>query len=206
MVCNMSRTMDCETRFAERAVMTEADRYKGRILIADDSPTVVSILQVTLEDEGYEVIPAIDGLEAMNKTYREEPDLIVLDIFMPKINGYQVCRLLKNDESTSHIPIIMLTGSERGDRFWSLRTGADEFQTKDFESLDLTGSIERLLSNRDVTYRLGGKASRSTEIVEPGDQIQILSKLTQLLDGELYKSTIEKIRLETILDSLGEGV
>ena len=66
--------------------MSEANIFKGRILIADDSPTVVNILQATLEAEGYEVIPAIDGLEAMNKTYRESPDLVILDIFMPKIN------------------------------------------------------------------------------------------------------------------------
>ncbi len=182
--------------------MSEANIFKGRILIADDSPTVVNILQATLEAEGYEVIPAIDGLDAMNKTYRESPDLVILDIFMPKINGYQVCRLLKDDEIMSHIPVIMLTGSERGDKFWSLETGADEFQTKDFEFLDLIGSIERLLADKNITDRSKEAARR----IEPGDEIQILSKLSNLLDRELYKSTVEKIRLETILDNLGEGV
>ena len=182
--------------------MSEANIFKGRILIADDSPTVVNILQATLEAEGYEVIPAIDGLEAMNKAYRESPDLVILDIFMPKINGYQVCRLLKDDEIMSHIPVIMLTGSERGDKFWSLQTGADEFQTKDFEFLDLIGSIERLLADKNIDDSPREAARR----IEPGDEIQILSKLSNLLDRELYKSTVEKIRLETILDNLGEGV
>jgi PAS domain S-box-containing protein len=173
-------------------------KAKGRILIADDSPTIINMLQTMLEDEGYEVISAMDGIEAINRAYQENPDLIVLDIFMPKINGYQVCRLLKYDEITSHIPVIMLTGSERGDKFWSLETGADEFRTKDFEFHGLMESIERLL--RSVTR----SALRITGSL--GDEIQILSKLGHLLDRELYNSTVEKIRLETILDSLGEGV
>jgi PAS domain S-box-containing protein len=186
--------------------MSQDNTYRSRILIADDSPTVLNILQVTLEEEGYEVIPAMDGLEAMNKACQESPDLVVLDIFMPKINGYQVCRLLKNDELTSHIPIIMLTGSERGDKFWSLETGADEFQTKDFEFLDLINSIQRLLSNRDIPSQPLRDTDSDMKDTEPDDEVEILSKLSQLLDRELYKSTIEKIRLETILDSLGEGV
>jgi signal transduction histidine kinase/CheY-like chemotaxis protein len=171
---------------------------KGRIVVADDSPTVLNMLQAMLENEGYEVMPAMDGVEAITKIYQEVPDLVVLDIFMPRINGYQVCRLLKYDEITSHIPIIMLTGSERGDKFWSLETGADEFRTKDFEFGGLIESIERLL--KPVTRN----ALQVTS--PPGDEIQILSKLSHLLDRQLYDSTIEKIRLATILDSLGEGV
>lgn len=185
-----------------------ANIFKGRILIADDSPTVVNILQTMLEDEGYEVIPAVDGIEAISKAYQEHPDLVVLDIFMPKINGYQVCRLLKYDEITSHIPIIMLTGSENGDRFWSLETGADEFRTKDFEFHGLVEAIERLLSPAEARAipRPRRDISRSVESSELDDEVQIMSKLSHLLDKELYNSTVEKIRLETILDNLGEGV
>ena len=186
--------------------MNEAKTSKGRILVADDSPTIVGILQAMLEGEGYEVIPAADGIEAISKAYQETPDLVVLDIFMPKINGYQVCRLLKYDEITSHIPIIMLTGSERGDRFWSLETGADEFRTKDFEFQGLMESIERLLSATGTARASKREVIEVLETSEPADEIQILSKLGYLLDRQLYRSTIERIRLETILDSLGEGV
>lgn len=187
-----------------------------RILVADDSPTVLNILQAMLEDQGYDVIPAMDGIEAISKAYKEHPDLIVLDIFMPKINGYQVCRLLKNDEITSHIPVVMLTGSEKGDKFWSLQTGADEFKTKDFEFHSLTETIERLLKRtldvravRHLKEEANAPASarpRSIEKDELDNEIQIMSKLSHLLDRELYNSTLEKIRLETILDNLGEGV
>jgi len=198
-----------------------ASASKGRILVADDSPTVLNMLQTLLEDEGYEVISAVDGIEAINKAYQELPDLAVLDIFMPKINGYQVCRLLKYDEATSDIPVIMLTGSERGDKFWSLETGADEFRTKDFEFHGLTESIERLIrSTRREESRVKSPPSQAFEKAPdsynlgervlgasaPSDEIEILSKLSHLLDRQLYNSTIEKIRLETILDSLGEGV
>ena len=178
--------------------MNRANASKGRILVADDSPTIVGILQAMLEEEGYEVIPAMDGIEAISKAYQEIPDLMVLDIFMPKINGYQVCRLLKYDEITAHIPIIMLTGSERGDRFWSLETGADEFRTKDFEFQGLMESIERLLSASRTARSSKREVIEVLETSEPADEIQILSKLSYLLDRQLYRSTIEKIRLETI--------
>ena len=186
--------------------MNRADTSKGKILIADDSPTVVNILQAILEEEEYEVIIANDGIGAINKAYQEHPDLVVLDIFMPKINGYQVCRLLKNDEITAHIPVIMLTGSESGDKFWSLETGADEFRTKDFEFDGLIEAIEKLLSNTKAIPRSHMEVGKSVESSELDDEVQIMSKLSHLLDRELYNSTIEKIRLETILDNLGEGV
>ena len=106
-----------------------------KILIADDSPTVVDILQFLLQSQGYEIVTASDGIEAISKTYETRPDLVLLDIEMPKMNGYQVCRLLKSDQATTKIPIVILTSrGQKRDRFWGLSTGADEFITKDFES------------------------------------------------------------------------
>ena len=180
--------------------MNRANLSKGRILVVDDSPIAVNILQARLEGEGYEVISAMDGIEAVKKVYQEHPDLIILDIFIPRINGYQVCRLLKHDDATFHIPIIMLTGSESGDRFWSLKTGADEFLTKDFELQDLMETVERLLSNSNAVRRPEKKPSNSIENGELDDEVFIMSKLTNLLDRELYNSTVEKARLETILN------
>jgi PAS domain S-box-containing protein len=180
---------------------TEQNGQK-RVLIADDSPTVLGILSLMLESEGYCVIQAKDGLEALNKAFLVRPDLVLLDIFMPKINGYQVCRMLKSDESTANIPIIMLTGSEKGDKFWSLETGADEFRTKDFEFHGLLDKIEELI----LIYEAERSAADESCVKEPEDEVEIFSKLSHLLDRELYKSTLEKIRLETILNCLNEGV
>src|SRR5450759_1599367 len=81
---------------------------EGRILLADDNRLVVKITSAILQDADYDVSVAWDGLEAINKAYAEEPDLVVLDVEMPKINGYQVCRLLKDDEITRDIPVVML--------------------------------------------------------------------------------------------------
>ena len=80
---------------------------EGRILLADDNKLVVKITSAILQDADYDVSVAWDGLEAINKAYAEEPDLVVLDVEMPKINGYQVCRLLKDDEITRDIPIAV---------------------------------------------------------------------------------------------------
>jgi len=91
---------------------------EGRILLADDNRLVVKITSAILQDADYDVSVAWDGLEAINKAYAEEPDLVVLDVEMPKINGYQVCRLLKDDEITRDIPIVMLTGrDQQSDKF-----------------------------------------------------------------------------------------
>ena len=85
---------------------------QANILLADDNKLVVKVTSTILEGAGYNVIVAWDGLEAINKAYAEEPDLVILDIEMPKVNGYQVCRLLKDDEFTRSIPIVMLTGRD----------------------------------------------------------------------------------------------
>ena len=86
---------------------------RKKILIADDSPTIIKMLTFMLSTLPCEVIAATDGVEAIKLSYRSHPDLILLDILMPKMNGYQVCRLLKDDEETRHIPIIMLTAKDQ---------------------------------------------------------------------------------------------
>src|SRR6476619_5808063 len=100
-----------------------------RILVADDSPLVVRMLTNLLQSQGYEVVTANDGIEATQRAYSEGADLIILDIFMPRMNGYQVCRLLKNDPVIAGVPVIILTGSEESGsaEFWSLETGANAF-------------------------------------------------------------------------------
>jgi len=87
-----------------------------KILIVDDSPLVHKIFGTQLEKAGFTVIHAEDGMEAINSTFVEAPDLIILDIKMPKINGYQVCRLLKDHPSTRNTPIVLITGETSVDR------------------------------------------------------------------------------------------
>ena len=82
----------------------------GKILVVDDEPHIVKLLQVRLEKNGYSVVVAYDGQEALDMTYQEDPDLIILDIMLPKIDGYNVCKTLRSVDKFKATPIVMLTG------------------------------------------------------------------------------------------------
>ena len=119
---------------------------KKRILIVDDERDIVETIQFMLESEGLECLTAYDGEDALLKARTENPDLILLDIMLPKINGYQVCRLLKSDEEYKHIPIIMLTAKvQESDKFWGKESGADDYVTKPFEMEKLIQKIQGYL-------------------------------------------------------------
>ncbi len=123
---------------------------KKKILAADDAPFLLTMVKDILEGGGYEVITASDGLEALNKARTEQPDLILLDVEMPKMPGYQVCRMLKFDEQHKHVPIIIVTArDEEKDKLTGLKTGADEYVTKPFDAKELlriVGDILKLKS------------------------------------------------------------
>ncbi len=118
------------------------------IFIADDESGFVSTLKSRLEFEGFGVTTAEDGKEALRLIYDEKPDLILLDIMMPNLNGYQVCRELKGNDDTSSIPILMLTAkSQESDKFWGREAGADDYVTKPFDMEELLEKIETLLNS-----------------------------------------------------------
>ncbi len=107
---------------------------KKKILIVDDEPDIVETLKFLVESEGFDCITALDGEEALKKAKELNPDLMVLDVMLPKINGYKVCRLLKFDNKYKHIPILMVTArSQEEDRIIGEETGADEYITKPFD-------------------------------------------------------------------------
>lgn len=105
-----------------------------KILAVDDSPTILEMIKSILIAGGYEVVTAADGAEALNVAKAETPDLILLDVMLPKLDGYRVCRLLKFDQNYKHIPIIMLTAkSEEQSVATGIRTGANLYLTKPIE-------------------------------------------------------------------------
>ena len=119
---------------------------KKKILIVDDEPDIVDTIKFNLELDGYDCLVSYDGLNAIEKVHREIPDLILLDVRLPKRNGYQVCRLLKFDEKYKHIPILMLTArAQQSDRQLGKNTGADEYITKPFEMDELVRHVKRYL-------------------------------------------------------------
>src|SRR3989338_4824607 len=119
---------------------------KKRILVVDDEPDIVNIVKKRLVDNGYDVIIAIDGQDALDKARKENPDLIVLDIMLPKMNGYNVCGLLKNDARYSKIPIIMFTArAQEEDMKLAEEVNADAYITKPFDSQALLSKIQELI-------------------------------------------------------------
>ena len=119
------------------------DSAVKKILIADDEPTLVSTLQYNLEREGYSVVIATDGEAAVAAARERHPDLIVLDIMMPRLNGLEVCRILRRE---MHVPIVILSarGDER-DRAAGVEAGADDYVTKPFSMGELIARIGLLL-------------------------------------------------------------
>jgi two-component system alkaline phosphatase synthesis response regulator PhoP len=120
-----------------------------KILVVDDEPDIVEALAFRLEQEGYVVITAADGLDALDKARDESPDLIVLDIMLPKLDGFQVSRMLKFDDHYHDIPIIMLTAKTQDrDVETGMSTGADEYVKKPFDAKTLMDLIRAKLDQR----------------------------------------------------------
>jgi DNA-binding response OmpR family regulator len=123
---------------------------KPRILIVDDESDLVAVLRFGLEVEGFDVIDAGDGEEGLKRAREEHPDLLVLDLMLPKLDGYKVCRALKFDERYKTLPIFILSArSGEQDRRLALDMGADVFISKPYEIKDLVARIRARLSGSD---------------------------------------------------------
>lgn len=119
---------------------------KKRILLVDDEESLVELVTVRLKTLDYEVIPAYDGHEALEKARREKPDLIILDLMLPKMDGYKVCAMLKHDPRYMKIPIILFTArAQESDEKLGYECGANAYITKPFEHQELIGKIKELL-------------------------------------------------------------
>ena len=120
---------------------------KKRILIVDDEEDIVDVLKFRLEANNYAVLSASEGQEGLNRARAEKPDLIILDLMLPKLDGYKVCRMLKFDESYKSIPIIMFTArAQKKDEELGMEMGADAYVVKPFEPEILLGKIKELLT------------------------------------------------------------
>lgn len=133
---------------AHKGEPSAGDAKDVAILIADDSRTVVRALQLMLEREGFLTYSAFDGEQAVALTRRHQPDLVLMDIVMPNMNGFEATRVLVNDPQTAAIPIIMVSGSEQpADRIWGLRLGAKGFLAKPIGKDDLLAKVRITIAN-----------------------------------------------------------
>jgi DNA-binding response OmpR family regulator len=121
---------------------------KGKVLVVDDEVNITQILEFSIGSEGYEVLSASNGEEAVEKARREQPDLIILDIMMPRIDGYETCRILKANPLTKNIPVVLLTAKGRDiDKRLGYEVGATDYIIKPFSPSKLIERIHELLVN-----------------------------------------------------------
>ena len=114
-----------------------------KILLVDDEVDLVKMIRFALERIGFTVLVSNDGEDALRQAREDNPDLIILDIMLPKLDGYQVCHLLKSDQRYKHIPILMLTAkAQQKDKALGMEIGADEYITKPFEMNELMEKIK----------------------------------------------------------------
>ena len=117
------------------------------VLIVDDSRTIVRALQLMLEREGFLTYSAVDGVQAIALTKRHRPDIVLMDVVMPNMNGFEATRVLVNDPETAAIPVIMMSGTEQvSDRVWSIRLGAKGFLAKPINKEALLGKIHSVIA------------------------------------------------------------
>ncbi|MCP4747717.1 MAG: response regulator [Desulfobacteraceae bacterium] len=117
-----------------------------KILVVDDSPTDLKVITGALKDGGYDIITAQDGEEALERVSAETVHLVVLDVIMPKLNGFQVCRRIKSSRVHKRIKVIILTSKKQdSDIFWGKKQGADLYMTKPFEKEELLSNVASLI-------------------------------------------------------------
>jgi two-component system alkaline phosphatase synthesis response regulator PhoP len=132
-----------------------AEPTRDRVLIADDNEANVELLEAYLADMDVDVAVAVDGQDTLDKAASFQPDLILLDVMMPKLSGFEVCQKLKSNPATSKIMILMVTAlNEHGDMERAVDAGTDDFLSKPVDKMSLVKRVENMLKFRNVTDEL----------------------------------------------------
>jgi len=151
----------------------------GRILVAEDDELNRNLFRRLLKAQGHEVLLAEDGQQALERAFADKPDVILLDVMMPKVNGFEVCRRLKADPATAPIPILMITGSgEREVRIKGVAAGADDFLTKPLDQEEL------VLRVRNATFRKHLFDELAKKYAELRSMAELRDSLTRMIDAD----------------------
>ncbi|MGE5707379.1 MAG: response regulator [Bacteroidota bacterium] len=162
----------------------------AKILVVDDEPSIVKSIQYSLEKEGYQVVTAQDGQQAVEVARREKPNLIVLDVMLPTLDGYEVCRQVRQEMV---VPIIMLTAKgEEIDKVVGLEIGADEYVTKPFSLRELLARIKALLR---LISRYQEERTTVPDRIEIGDLVIDMARHEVTLSGKVLNLTLKEYEL-----------
>ena len=163
----------------------------SRILVVDDVPVNIQLLVTYLAAEGYDVVSAKDGYDAMKAVKEHQPDLILLDVMMPKMNGFKVCEAIKSDDATKFIPVILVTAlNELEDKIKGMDSGADDFLAKPFNKLELLVRVRSLLRIKHLHDELQEKVIELQRTKEELRQLAITDGLTGLYNYRYFKEQL----------------
>jgi DNA-binding response OmpR family regulator len=171
---------------------------KETILIIEDEKDIIKMLEYNLKKEGFKTLAVRNGEAAIDMAKSEHPELVILDLMLPGIDGLEVCKTLKADSKTSSIPIIMLTAkSQESDKVVGLELGADDYMTKPFSPRELIARIKAVL-------RRSKEAEKLPEILKVGDLIVDLAKISVTIKGKSIELTAKEFELlKTLIKSKG---
>ncbi|MGD8626499.1 MAG: response regulator transcription factor [Anaerolineae bacterium] len=175
------------------------NKPQDRILVVEDDLTLLDTLEYNLAGEGYEVITAADGLTALEVAREEQPDLIVLDLMLPRLDGFEVCRVLRRE---TNVPILMLTArTDEVDRVVGLEVGADDYLTKPFSMRELLARVKALLRRvRLIREEMAGEQGvPETEQLAFGDLVIDLDRREVLVRGEARRLKPKEFELLAFL-------
>lgn len=166
---------------------------KPKILVVGDEPDALELIEFNLKGAGFEVVTAVDGESALRLARSHAPDLVLLDLMLPEVDGLEVCKILRRDSSTSNLPIIMVTAKVgEVDRVLGLELGADDYVTKPFSPRELMLRVKNLLRRRDA----GG---------QPAERVQVHELLIDLprhlvtVQGKAVELTATEFKLLSVL-------
>lgn len=171
---------------------------KEKILIVEDEKDIIKMLDYNLKKEGFKTLSAHDGEDALDLVNKEHPDLIILDLMLPVMDGLEVCKILKNNTKTTSIPIIMLTAkSQESDKIIGLELGADDYVTKPFSPRELIARIKAVL-------RRIKEKDKPPEVLKKGDLTIDFSKISVAIKGKPIELTSKEFELlKTLINAEG---
>ena len=171
----------------------QAGGVKPRILVVDDEPEAVELVEFNLKQAGYAVTTAMDGAEALRKARAQTPDLIVLDVMLPEMDGFEICKNLRLDAATARVPIIMLTAKAAEiDRVLGLELGADDYVTKPFSPRELLLRVKKILARSTIVETVD-------EQLRYGDLLIDLPRHLASWKGRNIELTATEFKLLTLL-------